>query len=574
MHEMVDQPADNRGRDEMLAAHLLKAGRLQPETLERTRRVGASTGESLAGLLLKLGLLAERDLAQALAEVHGCRVVPAEEFPDSPIATETLSPRFLRDSRVLPLALHDNGLDLAMADPGDAYVRAAIELASGRPVAPQAAIPTEIEQAIDRLYGQGEDTAAADADGAMDQAIDEALETDIERLRDLASEAPVVRLVNRIIADAVERRASDIHLEPFESELKLRYRIDGVLQAGESPPARLKAAVVSRIKIMAKLNIAERRLPQDGRMKIALRGAQIDLRVSTLPSLYGEGVVLRILDREAVSLDFGALGIGGSSLDRLLAGLERPNGIFLVTGPTGSGKTTTLYAALARLNGVEQKIITVEDPVEYQLDGVNQIQVKPSIGLTFASALRSILRHDPDIVLIGEIRDLETAQIAAQAALTGHLVLSTLHTNSATGSVTRLLDMGVEDYLVTATVNGVAAQRLVRRLCDSCKSPYAPDSALAEHLGLSSAASRDIRLYRPAGCAACNETGYRGRTAIMETLVMDDRLRRIVIERGDASAVHRAAVEAGMQTLYADGLEKALAGLTSIEEVLRVTREA
>jgi len=574
MREAMEDAAGDRDRDEVLAAHLVDAGRLLPETLERTRRVGASTGESLAGLLLKLGLLAERDLAQALSEVHGCRVVPGEEFPDSPLEIEKLSPRFLRDHRVLPLAVHENRLVLAMADPGDEYVRGAIALAAGMPVAAQAAIPTEIEQAIARLYGQIDAAGVTDAEGAMDQAIDEALETDIERLRDLASEAPVVRLVNRIIADAVERRASDIHLEPFESELKLRYRIDGVLQEGESPPARLKAAVVSRIKIMAKLNIAERRLPQDGRMKVALRGTQIDLRVSTLPSLYGEGVVLRILDREAVSLDFGALGIAGPSLDRLLAGLERPNGIFLVTGPTGSGKTTTLYAALARLNTVERKIVTVEDPVEYQLDGVNQIQVKSSIGLTFANALRSILRHDPDIVLIGEIRDLETAQIAAQAALTGHLVLSTLHTNSAAGSLTRLLDMGVEDYLVTATVNGIAAQRLLRRLCEACKSPYTPEPALAEHLGLSTAASRQARLYRPVGCALCNGTGYRGRTAIMETLVMDDRLRRIVIERGDASAVQRAALESGMQTLYADGLEKALAGLTSIEEVLRVTREA
>jgi len=566
--------ADRPKRDDALADHLVETGKLLPETLERARRVGMNTGEPLAGLLLKLGFLAERDLAHALAKVHGCRVVSAEEFPDTPLDIGRLSPRFLRESRALPLAFSENALQLAMADPGDDYIRAAVELAAGLPVQAQAAIPNEIEQAIDRLYGQAEVASETDAVGEMTQAIDEALETDIERLRDLASEAPVIRLVNRIVADAVERRASDIHLEPFESHLRLRYRIDGVLQEGESPAARLKAAIVSRIKIMARLNIAERRLPQDGRMKVAIKGAQIDLRVSTLPSLFGEGVVLRILDRESVSLEFRSLGIAGAPLDRLLEGLERPNGIFLVTGPTGSGKTTTLYAALARLNREERKIITVEDPVEYQLDGVNQIQVKSSIGLSFANALRSILRHDPDIVLIGEIRDLETAQIAAQAALTGHLVLSTLHTNNAASSITRLLDMGVEDYLVTATVNGVTAQRLVRRLCENCKQSYEPDAALADHLGLTQAASGDVRLFRPVGCAVCNNTGYHGRTAIMETLVMDDRLRRIVIDHGDASEVHRAAVEAGMQTLYANGVEKALSGLTSVEEVLRVTREA
>jgi len=560
-------------RDTQLADHLVATGRLQAEMLDRAARVGAESGESLAGLLLKLGLLAERELAAALAEVHDCPLAEAGDFPQEPVEIEGLSPRFLRESRALPLARDAAGLDLAMADPGDRYVADAIALAAGLPVRSHVAVPTELEQAIDRFYGAAETSSEGDGVDEMDRAIDDALETDIERLRDLASEAPVVRLVNRIIAEAIERRASDIHLEPFENRLRLRYRIDGVLQEGDTPPARLKAAIVSRLKIMARLDIAERRLPQDGRMKVAVRGSAIDLRVSTLPSLHGEGVVLRILDRESVRLDFAALGVEGPNLDRLLEALERPNGIFLVTGPTGSGKTTTLYAALSRLNRVERKIITVEDPIEYQLEGVNQIQVKPSIGLTFASALRAILRQDPDIVLIGEIRDLETAQIAAQAALTGHLVLATLHTNNAAASITRLLDMGVEDYLVTATVNGVAAQRLVRRLCEACKTPYKPDAALAEQLGLRRYAKGAPVLHRAAGCAACNATGYRGRTSIMETLVVDDRLRRIIIKEGEAGAVQRAARDAGMDSLYDDGMKKALAGHTSVEEVLRVTRE-
>jgi general secretion pathway protein E len=337
----------------------------------------------------------------------------------------------------------------------------------------------------------------------------------------------------------------------------------------------MRAAIVSRIKIMAKLNIAERRLPQDGRIKLAVRGTPIDLRISTIPTLYGESVVMRVLDRESVTLDFGALGIEGTNLSTFLDVLERPNGIFLVTGPTGSGKTTTLYAALSRLNQPDRKIITVEDPIEYQLEGVNQIQVKPAIGLDFANVLRAILRQDPDIILIGEIRDLETAQIAAQAALTGHLVLSTLHTNNAASSISRLLDMGVEDYLVTATVNGVAAQRLVRRLCPHCREAYPVEDELFDHLGLARYGARPgASLYRPKGCGKCGDSGYRGRMSILETLVLNDDLRRATLQSNDSRALHRQAVEGGMRTLYDDGMDKALAGETSVEEVLRATRDA
>jgi general secretion pathway protein E len=405
---------------------------------------------------------------------------------------------------------------------------------------------------------------------------DDGLELDVERLKDLASEAPVIRLVNQTIARAVEQRASDIHIEPFEASLRLRYRIDGVLRDVEAPPNRFRAAIVSRVKIMAKLNIAERRLPQDGRIKLAIRGTPIDLRISTIPTMHGEGVVMRVLDRTGVQLDFATLGLGGAGLDTYLSILERTHGIVLVTGPTGSGKTTTLYTSLVRLNSPDKKILTVEDPIEYQLDGINQIQVKPGIGLSFANVLRSILRQDPDIVMIGEIRDVETAEIAIQAALTGHLVLSTLHTNDAAGTITRLLDMGVEDYLMTSTLNGVTAQRLVRMLCPHCRTRAPAMPELVAQLGLEryAAAGSEIQLYHPQGCEHCNDTGYFGRSSLTEVLVVTDEIRRLILKRAEAMELHRAAVQEGMRTMYDDGMAKALDGVTTVEEVLRVTRDA
>ena len=586
-HEMRGAPGaalaatdalSSAARDDALADILAANGRLDAPALARARRAQHGAGDALPSVLLKLGLLSERDLAEALATLYDLPLLGAADYPTAPLYADHLSLRFLRDSKVMPLHQDETGLHLAMADPGDRFAREALGLLAGRPVHPRVAVPAELEAAIERLYAApAAETAtgaatgtAADLDAVA--GLDGEGETDVERLKDEASEAPVVRLVNRIIAEAIEERASDIHLEPFENRLRLRYRIDGVLREGDSPPQRLRAAIVSRIKIMAGLNIAERRLPQDGRIKLAVRGTPIDLRISTLPALHGESVVMRLLDRENVSLDFDALGIDGANRETLMAVLDRPNGIFLVTGPTGSGKTTTLYAALVKLNRPETKIITVEDPIEYQLDGVNQIQVKPDIGLDFAQVLRAILRQDPDVILIGEIRDLETAQIAAQAALTGHLVLSTLHTNNAAASVTRLMDMGVEDYLVTATLNGVAAQRLVRRLCPECRVPRAVSPELARELGLDPDGSAAV--HGPGGCANCNHTGYRGRISLLETLVLDDEMRRAILQRSDARALHRHAVAGGLRTLYHDGLDKVRAGLTSIEEVLRVTRDA
>jgi general secretion pathway protein E len=460
-----------------------------------------------------------------------------------------------------------------MADPLDSYVIEAIRLLANKPVLPRIGIPADIEAAFTRLYGSGGTAIGGIVEG-LPEIADEGTQRDVERLRDLASEAPVIRLVNLLISRAVDLRASDIHIEPFEHTFCVRYRIDGLLRAQESPPSRLRAAVVSRIKLMAKLNIAETRLPQDGRIKLAIRGKEIDLRVSTVPTLYGESVVLRVLDRGGVVLDFEKLGFEPALLRTYIEVLSRSNGILLVTGPTGSGKTTTLYTSLRHLNTGTTKILTVEDPIEYQLEGVNQVQVKPQIGLTFASALRSFLRQDPDVIMVGEIRDRETAQIAVQAALTGHIVLSTLHTNNASSTITRLLDMGIEDFLLTSTVNGVVAQRLVRVLCTSCRDAYAAPPEIIDELQLRRFATSDsITLYRPRGCPQCNGTGYYGRTSILEMVVMSEQIRRLVIRGADANEIQTAALESGMRSMYHDGVRKALAGITNVEEVVRVTRE-
>ncbi len=554
---------------ELLVAHQ----KLADADLQRARRVQDGTGENLDSLLVKLGLVSERDLAEALSAQLNLPLVQPADYPDTPATNGGISSRFLKESRAIPLFEDEKGLTVAMANPTDDYVLAALRLATGKAVLPRVAIPSEWEAAFERLYGSGRSAMGqiVDSIGLADNLTDE---EQIQHLKDLASEAPVIRLVNLMTARAVESRASDIHIEPFENRLKIRYRVDGVLREVESPPSRLSAAVISRIKIMAKLNIAERRLPQDGRIQLRAQGKEIDLRVSTVPTLYGESVVMRILDKASVVLDFAKLGFSSRTLKRFLDVLHQPHGIILVTGPTGSGKTTTLYTALQTINTPERKILTVEDPVEYQLEGVNQIQVKAQINLTFANALRAIVRQDPDVIMIGEMRDVETAGIAVQSALTGHLVLSTLHTNDAAGSITRLLDMGVDDYLLTSTINGILAQRLVRLLCTQCRQPYPALPELADELRLHRFTdARDITLYKPVGCEQCGGTGYRGRAAIMEFLVMSDPLRRMVLKHADAGELQAAAQKEGMDTMYEDGLSKAVAGLTTIEEVLRVTSQ-
>jgi general secretion pathway protein E len=458
-----------------------------------------------------------------------------------------------------------------MANPRDSFAIKALSMASGQRIAPRVGVASEIENGIEKLYGGGRSQMGQIVESLGGEGDDI---QDVEHLRDLASEAPVIRLVNLVMQRAVEARASDIHIEPFENRLKVRYRIDGVLQEVESPPASSTAAVISRIKIMANLNIAERRLPQDGRIMHRVQGKELDLRVSTVPTSHGESVVMRILDREAINLDFDSLGFQDDLRKRFVRQLEMPHGIILVTGPTGSGKTTTLYTALSQINKPERKIITVEDPVEYQLEGINQIQAKPTIGLDFAHALRAIVRQDPDVIMIGEMRDLETAHIAIQSALTGHLVLSTIHTNDAAGGVTRMLDMGVEDYLLTSTVNAIMAQRLVRTLHPVYRETVELLPEVATELGFDDVRTADrYTVYRPLPTEE-NPTGYFGRSAIVELLEMTDPIRRMVMQHATSGEIQRQAVSEGMRTMYQDGLLKCLDGTTTLEEVLRVTQEA
>ena len=561
------QPEADRQVD-LLAGILLRQGQCDTQTVERGRRVAAESGQRLDLVLLQLGLVTERGLAEAYATLLGVPLAGPARFPEAPLYPERLTPRFLRTARACPLAVEDNTLVLGVTDALDVFTPAAVQAATGLPVRLEVAVPIELEAAFGRLYPEGD---AADASSGGEGGA--GLEEDAERLKDLASEAPVIRLVNQIISRAVETHASDIHVEPFEDRLRVRYRYDGVLHEADSPAARLAPAIISRIKIMAKLDIAERRLPQDGRIKMAVRGTEIDFRVSTIPSLYGEKVVLRVLDRSSVSFDYVKLGLPAGVVEQWSRALELPNGILLVTGPTGSGKTTTLYTGLTTINAVSRNIVTVEDPIEYQLNGINQIQIKPQIGLTFAALLRSILRQDPDVIMVGEVRDLETAQIAVQAALTGHLVLSTLHTNSASATITRLRDMGLEDYLLTAVLRGVLAQRLVRRLCDSCKREAEAPPELVARFGLERRANGErLRLWHPVGCAQCRSTGYRGRQAIAEFLQPTPEIEHLIFSKADQSEIERAAVGAGMVTMFNAGLDAALAGTTTIEEVVRSIR--
>nr|WP_220338406.1 type II secretion system ATPase GspE [Wenzhouxiangella sediminis] len=553
---------------------MIEQERLREEDLQRAKAYREQHGGNLLTLLVRLGLVSERDLARAQSELLEIPMVTEKDYPESAPQIESVSVRYMKQQHLVPVRIDDDTLEVVMADPCDDFALRALGMATGREVKPRVGVTSEIDNTIERYFGGGKSAMGQIAEHLGGEGGGGEDEEDVEHLRDLASEAPVIRLVNLILQRAVESRASDIHIEPFENRLKVRYRIDGVLQEVEAPPARSTAAVISRVKIMARLNIAERRLPQDGRIMHRVGGKELDLRVSTVPTAHGESVVMRILDREAVVLDFASLGFAEDVQEKFIHELEVPHGIILVTGPTGSGKTTTLYTALSKLNTPERKIITVEDPVEYQLEGVNQIQAKSSIGLDFARALRSIVRQDPDVIMIGEMRDLETAKIAIQSALTGHLVLSTLHTNDAAGGVTRMIDMGVEDYLLTSTVNAIMAQRLVRRLDPETAEPYEVLPEMIDELGLERLTDeRPIRLYRP-GTSEASPTGYRGRTGIHELLVLTEELRRMVMKHATSTEIEKQARAEGMRTMYEDGLMKALQGITSAEEVLRVTQEA
>ena len=523
---------------------LQAAGLLDDETVARIRRVWAHGGIALVDAITQLGLLPERDLAHHLAGLLNLGLATPDRFPAAPVLSEVLSPWFLREQRMVPLAVDGQGVRVAAVNPFDALGVQGIRLATGRPVILDIATASDIEAAFVRLYP----LPAAEGEGT------DTVELDLAQLRERASDAPVIRFVDNFIARAVAARASDIHLQPLDRRFRVRMRVDGVWAEVDAVSLDLAPAVISRLKILAGLDIAERRLPQDGGIKTVVRGREVDLRVAVMPTIAGEAAVIRVLDREQVALDIGALGFEGRVRDRLIRLFERPNGTILVTGPTGSGKSTTLYAALTHLNQADRNIITVEDPVENKIEGVSQIQVKPEIGLTFARVLRSILRYAPNVIMVGEIRDPETAQIATQASLTGHLVLATLHTNSAAAAVTRLLDMGVENYLIASTVTGVLAQRLVRVLCPACK-------------------VRGESGWQPAGCEACGHSGYRGRIAIHELLPVTEAVRRAVVSRATAGDIHAIARAEGMETLHECGLRLAAAGITSRAEVERIAIE-
>lgn len=561
----------------------MSEGLIDRDALRRGMEEQLKTGLRLGAALVSLGLITETDMLRTLGAQLGVRYLPAHEYPQAPPQIERRpSVKFLRQYRIVPVRRQDGALLVAAADPLDPYPKEALRTSTGLDVETVLGSEKDILAAIEAHYGAQAASIEKIIEG-MGQRDGSAAQwetEDVEQLKDMASEAPIINLVNVLITGAVEKRASDIHIEPFEDTLHVRYRVDGILYQAESFPKRLHAAIASRIKIMAKLNIAERRLPQDGRIKTKAAGKEMDIRVSTIPTLFGESVVMRLLDPNSVfSLD--SLGFSGPGRKAFSGLITQPHGMVLVTGPTGSGKSTTLYAAISMIDTVAKKAITVEDPVEYKLEGVNQIQVKPAIGLTFANGLRSIVRQDPDVIMVGEIRDTETADIAIHSALTGHLILSTLHTNDAPGAVARLVDMGIESYLVSSSLLGVIAQRLVRVICDRCKEPYRPSAEVMRRL--SSELDRAVafngngygagalELYRGAGCAHCDNTGYRGRTAIFELMPVTEGLRQLIVEKRGTSVLRLKALEEGMVTLREDGWDKVLRGITTVEEVSRVT---
>ncbi len=555
----------------------LERGLIDEEELRTARNLQAESREKIGKLLGDLGYVSERDCLAVVSEHLGIPSISASEYPPVPVVDNLLTFRFMKQCKFVPIALESNVLTLAMTDPLDTATLDSVRQSTGYSLKTVLGAESEIMDILEKFYGSAASTLGRIIEGIDEGNIENLDEIeDIEQLKDLASEAPVIRLVNLLISKAIESRASDIHIEPFEKDLKVRYRIDGILHDVESPPKKLKAALISRVKIMAKLNIAERRLPQDGRIKLKVLGKDIDLRVSTIPTLYGESVVMRILDKSNTSLyDIRRLGFPEDSLREFESLIRRPHGIFLVTGPTGSGKTTTLYSALTTINLPDKKIITIEDPIEYQMDGVNQIHVKTQIGLTFTSGLRHIVRQDPDVIMVGEIRDLETAEIAIRAALTGHLVFSTLHTNDAPSAITRLIDMGAEDYLIASSLLGVLAQRLVRVICPACKTEVFPVPEMLDEIGFRRGDPRSgpNRFYEGRGCEKCSNTGFVGRVGIYELMAITDDIRKLTVAKADSNQIRKKAIENGMRPLRDDGWLKVRQGITSISEVLRVTQE-
>ena len=551
---------------------LLRHKKISEKTLSEVKTNELHTGRYLGKTLVDHGYIHADVLLEALSRDLDLPFLSLEDYPGArlPIEGLNISEAFLREKTIFPVQLEGDTLTIAVFDPFDLYTIENLKVSLGKNIKILLSTEETIIEAIESFYGEGDSIMGRMVEGIKDEENGStATDEDTEHIRDMASEAPVIKLVNHIISKATEMGASDIHLEPFAKDLILRYRIDGILHDFEAPPKRLNSALCTRIKIMAKLDISERRLPQDGRIKLKVQGKDIDMRVSTLPTLYGESVVIRILDRGNLNVDLEKMGFPKSELEQFQKLIHKPYGKLLVTGPTGSGKTTTLYGALQNINTPDKKIITIEDPVEYQIRGINQIHVKPQIGLDFSSGLRSIVRQDPDVIMVGEIRDSQTADIAIQAALTGHLVFSTVHTNDAAGAITRLLDMGVENYLISSALLGVLAQRLVRVICKACKEPIAAAPALFDEMG--TLTQGDAKVYHGKGCKECCQTGFRGRAGIYELLVIDETIRQLILTKATAQKIRDAAREKGMTTLREDGWNKVVAGITTVEEVLRVT---
>jgi len=536
------------------------------------------SGTPVFQLLQDFGIMKLDDILQVMASNLGTEVVSLRDREFSPDLLKTIPANVARMYHCVPVALNNGMLQVALADPLDPAHADEIGFASKRDVQVVVADPAEIEKAVDRYYGQEETEDFSKilkelgADKEMEREVSEAGASDDARLvESLANEAPIVKFVNLVLFQAIQDRASDIHFEPFETEFRIRYRVDGALYEMAPPPKHLALPVISRLKVMSNLNISERRLPQDGRISYTVANRQVDLRVSTLPTLFGESVVLRVLDRAAVNLDLDTLGFPKYLHDYVSEAVQRPNGILIVTGPTGSGKTTTLYSCMRRVNTIDSKLLTAEDPVEYDIEGIMQVAINEAVGMTFGKALRSFLRQDPDIIMVGEMRDLETAQISIQASLTGHLVLSTLHTNDATGAVTRLIDMGIEPFLISSTLMAVLAQRLVRTICKNCRTPFEPTEDQLALLNLSAHDLGDKVFHYGRGCSVCNDTGYKGRKGIFELLIISEAIRVLINERAPTIVLRQKAIELGMVPLREDGLRSIFEGDTTIEEVVKYT---
>ncbi len=561
---------------------LVKAQLIDEKALQKALEEQKRTGGKLGEILIRLGLVSEEDIIECLSQQYGVPSINLRHFEVDEAVAKLIPVELARKYTVIPVNKTGATLTVAMADPSHIFAMDEITFITGYRVEPVVSSEEAIRDAIDRYFGSSrevelkrvmEDLSVADE--AALELLEEEEDLDVKKLEEESSEAPVVRLVNIVLTDAIRRGASDIHIEPYEKNYRIRYRIDGVLYEMMSPPLRLKDAVTSRVKILSRLDIAEKRLPQDGRIKLKVkvegRTRELDFRVSTLPTLFGEKVVLRLLDKENLRLDMTKLGFEKSSLKKFEDNILKPYGMVLVTGPTGSGKTNTLYSALQRINTPEVNILTAEDPVEFQLPGINQVQMKDSIGLNFAAALRSFLRQDPNIILVGEIRDFETAEIAIKAALTGHLVLSTLHTNDAPSTIARLMNMGIEPFLVATSVNVIAAQRLVRRICQSCKEEVETPIQALLSIGFSEAEAPDIRLYQGRGCEKCGGTGYKGRIALFEVMEITEDQRELILSGATVVELRRKAIEEGMITLRQSGLQKIREGITTVEEVVRET---